>query len=338
MRVPTLEGHPGLRMTKMVSGHVVRLITLMIAVSILAFTLVILSPVDPVQQYLIGVPDVSEEQRAAIEEYWGVNEPPVQRFVGWAGSVIQGDFGISSIYRRPVLDIIGEKFVNSMVLMLCAWVFAGILGFAIGCLMGVFRNKWLDSILKRGCLLLCSVPTFWLGLLIMLVFSVFLGWFPLGLSSPIGVVNSDVTIWQKIHHLILPALTLSFLSFANIALHTRQKLVDVLESDYVLFAKARGESQWGIMKRHGFRNILLPAITLQFASFAELFGGSVLAENIFSYPGLGSAVSEAGLKGDVPLLLGITLFSALFVFTGNFIADMIYRVVDPRIREGSTSG
>ena len=111
--------------------------------------------------------------------------------------------------------------------------------------MGVFRNKWLDSILKRGCLLLCSVPTFWLGLLIMLVFSVFLGWFPLGLSSPIGVVNSDVTIWQKIHHLILPALTLSFLSFANIALHTRQKLVDVLESDYVLFAKARGESQWG---------------------------------------------------------------------------------------------
>ena len=110
--------------------------------------------------------------------------------------------------------------------------------------------------------------------------------------------------------------------------------MDVLESDYVLFAKARGESQWGIMKRHGVRNILLPAITLQFASFAELFGGSVLAENIFSYPGLGSAVSEAGLKGDVPLLLGITLFSALFVFTGNFIADMIYRVVDPRIREG----
>lgn len=338
MRISSLEGRSGFRITKMVSGQVARLVTLMIAVSVLAFTLVTLSPVDPVQQYLIGVPDVSAEQRAAIEEYWGVNEPPVQRFVGWAGSVLQGDFGVSSIYRRPVLDIIGEKFINSMALMLCAWVFAGVLGFVIGCLMGVFQNKWLDSILKRICLLLCSVPTFWLGLLIMLVFSVFLGWFPLGFSSPIGVANSDVTIWQKIHHLILPALTLSFLSFANIALHTRQKLVDVLESDYVLFAKARGESRWEIMRRHGFRNILLPAITLQFASFAELFGGSVLAENIFSYPGLGSAVSEAGLKGDVPLLLGITLFSALFVFTGNFIADLIYRAVDPRIREGSTSG
>ena len=111
-----------------------------------------------------------------------------------------------------------------------------------------------------------------------------------------------------------------------------------MESDYVLFAKARGESQWSIVLRHGLRNIILPAVTLQFAGFAELFGGSVLAENIFSYPGLGSAVSAAGLQSDVPLLLGITLFSVLFVFAGNFIANMIYGLVDPRIREGDARG
>lgn len=326
------------RITKMIASNIFKIVTLLIAVSIVAFTLVSLSPVDPVQQYLTGVPDVSEEQRAALEEYWGLDQPPVQRFFTWAGNALHGDLGTSTIYRRPVIDIIGEKFINSMALMLCSWLLSGIIGFVIGCIMGVFRNRWVDSILKRVCLLLCSVPTFWLGLLMLLVFSVFLGWFPTGLSSPIGVMNTDVTIWQKIHHLILPALTLSFMSFANIALHTRQKLVDVMESDYVLFAKARGESQWSIVLRHGLRNIILPAVTLQFAGFAELFGGSVLAENIFSYPGLGSAVSAAGLQSDVPLLLGITLFSVLFVFAGNFIANMIYGLVDPRIREGDARG
>ena len=168
----------------------------------------------------------------------------------------------------------------------------------------------------------------------LLVFSVGLGWFPLGFSTPIGVLNSEVTLWQRLHHLILPALTLSLMSFANIALHTRQKLVDVLESEYVLFARARGESAGTILRRHGLRNILLPALTLQFASFAELFGGSVLAETVFSYPGLGSAVAAAGLNSDVPLLLGITLFSTLFVCTGNLIANLLYGVVDPQIKTG----
>ena len=123
------------------------------------------------------------------------------------------------------------------------------------------------------------------------------------------------------------------MSFANIALHTRQKLVDVMESEYVLFARSRGEGKWRLFFRHGLRNTLLPALTLQFASFAELFGGSVLAENVFSYPGLGSAVSAAGLNSDVPLLLGVTLFSALFVCVGNMIANLLYGVVDPQIQE-----
>jgi peptide/nickel transport system permease protein len=125
---------------------------------------------------------------------------------------------------------------------------------------------------------------------------------------------------------------------SNIALHTRQKIIDVLESDYVLFAKARGESTFSIIKRHGLRNIMLPAITLQFASFSELFGGSVLAEQVFSYPGLGNAVTQAGLKGDVPLFLGIALWSALFVFVGNLMANIIYGIVDPQIREGNAHG
>lgn len=321
------------RMGRSFIQQAVKMLLLLLVVSIVAFALVSASPVDPVQQYLLGLGPVSDAQRAEIEAYWGVNEPPVERYLSWLQTVLRGDFGQSLLYRRPVLEIIGERFLNSLALMLCAWVFSGVIGFALGCVMGMHKDKPADRILKKVCYILTTVPTFWLGLIFLLVFSVWLGWFPLGFSTPIGVLNDEVTIWQRLYHLFLPALTLSLMSFANIALHTRQKLIDVMESEYVLFAKARGEGAWSLLKRHGLRNILLPALTLQFASFAELFGGSVMAENVFSYPGLGSAVAAAGLNSDVPLLLGITLFSALFVCVGNLIANLLYGVVDPRIRE-----
>lgn len=325
-----------MRVTKSIQTtitYILRVLTLLFAVSVIAFTLVKLSPVDPIQQYILSTGAVSPEQREELEEYWGIDEPPVKQFINWFSALLHGDMGTSLLYRRPVLDLIREKFLNTLALMICAWVFSGIIGFSLGCAMGVSKDKLCDRILKRICLFLCSVPTFWLGLVLLLIFSVWLGLFPIGFSSPIGMMNSDVSIWQQIHHLILPALSLSLMSFANVALHTRQKLIDVLESDYVLFAKARGEGRFTIVKRHGIRNILLPALTLQFASFAELFGGSVLAENVFSYPGLGSAVSAAGLNSDIPLLLGITLFSAVFVFTGNLIANILYGVIDPKIKE-----
>lgn len=311
-----------------------KIVSLLLAVSIVSFTLVCASPVDPVQQYVTGLGTaVSPEQRAQIEEYWGMDRPPVQRYLGWLERLLHGELGESSVYRRPVADIIGERFLNSLALMLCAWALSGISGFSLGCLMGMYRGRKPDKMIKSVCYILSSIPTFWLGLIFLLVFSVWLGWFPIGFSSPIGVLSRDVTVWQKIHHLLLPAFTLSLMSFSNIALHTRQKLADVLDSEYVLFARARGEGEWSILFRHGLRGVLLPALTLQFASFSELFGGSVLAETVFSYPGLGSAVSEAGLNGDVPLLLGITLFSALFVCAGNMAADLLYAVVDPKIRE-----
>lgn len=322
------------RLLRILVKNSIKIITLLLAVSIVSFTLVSISPIEPVQQYLLGLGTaVSPEKRAELEQYWGVDKPPVERYMIWLNELLHGNMGESSIYRRPVAQIIAERFVNSFALMLCAWILAGLIGFALGCVMGMYHDRMPDKSLKKLCYVLSSVPTFWLGLLLLLVFSVWLGWFPIGFSSPIGVTSGNVTIRQKLQHLILPAFTLSLMSFSNIALRTRQKLIDVLNSEYVLFARARGEGKWTILRRHGLRNILLPALTLQFASFAELFGGSVLAENVFSYPGLGSAVSAAGLQGDVPLLLGITLFSALFVCVGNMIADVLYCVIDPRIRE-----
>ena len=322
------------RLTRIFIRYSVKIISLLLAVSILAFILVDASPIDPVQQYILSLgAAVSPEQQAQIAAYWGADTPPLERYISWLAGVLRGDLGQSALYRRPVADIIGERFLNSLALMLCAWILAGILGFALGCVMGMYKDRLPDKILKKICYILSSVPTFWLGLVLLLVFSVGLGWFPIGFSRPIGLASGEVTIWQRLRHLVLPSLTLSFTSFSNIALHTRQKLTGVLSSEYVLFARARGEGKWTILKRHGLRGILLPALTLQFSSFSELFGGSVLAENVFSYPGLGSAVSAAGLNSDVPLLLGITLFSALFVCVGNLIANLLYGIIDPQIRE-----
>ena len=322
------------RLTRIFIRYSVKIISLLLAVSILAFILVDASPIDPVQQYILSLgAAVSPEQQAQIAAYWGADTPPLERYISWLAGVLRGDLGQSALYRRPVADIIGERFLNSLALMLCAWILAGILGFALGCVMGMYKDRLPDKILKKICYILSSVPTFWLGLVLLLVFSVGLGWFPIGFSRPIGLASGEVTIWQRLCHLVLPSLTLSFTSFSNIALHTRQKPTGVLSSEYVLFARARGEGKWTILKRHGLRGILLPALTLQFSSFSELFGGSVLAENVFSYPGLGSAVSAAGLNSDVPLLLGITLFSALFVCVGNLIANLLYGIIDPQIRE-----
>ena len=317
------------------AGYLLRAVTLLIAVSIAAFALVSVSPVDPVQQYVLAAGGVSAEQRAELEEYWGVNDPPVQRYVNWLASLLHGELGDSLIYRRPVADIVAERFLNSLALMGLSWVMSGVIGFVLGCIMGAKRGKLADRVLKKLCLVLSSLPTFWVGLIFLMVFSVQLGWFPVGFSTPIGALSSEVTVLQRLHHMILPAFTLSFVSFASIALHTREKLIAALESDYALFARARGESERSVIMRHGMRNIMLPAVTLQFASFSELFGGSVFVENVFSYQGLGSAVAEAGLNSDVPLLLAVTLVSALFVFAGNAVADAIYGIVDPRVREGA---
>ena len=290
----------GVRTGRAFLNHLLKTLALLLAVSVIAFALVSASPVDPVQQYVLGVGGVSPEQRLELEEYWGVNDPPVQRYLAWLGALLHVEFGQSRLYRRRLRAVIGERFANSLALMLCAWLFSGLIGFALGCVMGMSRDRLADRVIKKTCYILSSVPTFWLALVFLLIFAVWLGWFPLGFSTPIGMRNEDVTLAQRLHHLFLPALTLSLMSFSNIALHTRQKLVDVLESEYVLFARARGEGAWSILCRHGLRNILLPALTLQFASFAELFGGSVLAENVFSYPGLGSAVAAAGPPPPLP--------------------------------------
>lgn len=310
----------------------IKLISLLIVVCFASFWIVEQSPIDPVRAY-IGEMSIQSEQKAKLDEYWGVNTPAQEKFFNWAGKLLKGDFGVSLIYRVPVIDVIKEKFTASLILMACSWLISGVIGFVLGIIAGMKNGTWIDKAIKTYCYILTATPTFWLALLLLMVFSVYLGLFPLGFSVPIGVAAANVTLFDKFQHLILPALTLSLLGVAQIAMFTREKLIKVLLSDYVLFAKARGEKGLDLILRHGVRNVALPAITLQFLGFSELFGGAALVEQVFSYPGIGQATVAAGLRSDVPLLLGIVIFSAIFVFFGNLIADLIYEFIDPRLKQ-----
>ena len=308
----------------------------MLAVGLVVFALVSMSPIDPVQANVeqAAYVNMSEAKRAQLASYWGGDVPFWERFANWAGALLQGDMGTSLRFNAPVSEVIAHRAANSLALMGIAWLLSGVLGFALGVAAGARRGGALDRVVRSYCFLLASTPTFWLGLLILMVFAVQLGWFPIGFSVPIGVSAADVTLADAVHHLVLPALTLSVTGVANIALHTREKVVDVLESDYVRFARARGESELSVIVHHGLRNVALPAVTLQCAFISEIFGGSVLVEQVFSYPGLGQAAVTAGLGGDVALLAGIALVSAALVFSGNLLANILYGVLDPRMRVG----
>lgn len=318
---------------KYIIKSVIKAVSLIIALSILTFTLAQLSPIDPVRAYVGAESLASPEQMEYISQKWGLNDPPLERYGKWVSSMLKGDMGDSIVYSRPVIDVIYENVKNSFCLMFVSWILSGILGFALGIVAATYRDKLLDKAIRTFCYILSSTPTFWIGILLLLIFSVQLKIFPIGLSAPIGKAAATVTVWDRIYHLILPALTLSIIGISSIALHTREKMIEVWNSEYALFARARGESTFSIVKNHGIRNILLPAVTLQFASISELFGGSVLAENVFSYAGLGSVTVAAGTKGDLPLLLGITMFTGAIVFIGNMIANLLYPVIDPRIKE-----
>lgn len=317
---------------RFIAGRTLRLATLLVGVAIAAFILMANSPVDPVDAYVgADMMSLSSEQRTQIEDRWGLNDPPLQRFGAWAGQIGQGNLGQSQVFHAPVSEVIASRFMASLALMGAAWLLAGVIGFGLGVLAGARRGTFVDRAVTWWSYTLASAPTFWVGLLLLYAFSVSLQWTPVCCAGPIGALPGDVTLLERIHHLILPALTLSIIGIGPMALHTRAAVIEVMGEDHVTFARALGESRRGVILRRVLRNAAAPAVMLQFSSLGELFGGSILAEQVFSYPGLGQATTTAALRQDVPLLLGIALFMTLFVFVGNLIGDIVHSRMDRRV-------
>lgn len=323
------------RLMRCVALPLARLVSLLLAVSFVTFMLVASSPIDPVQANVgqAAYASMTPERRAELAERWGADKPLLERYASWLEDALHGDFGESLRFNAPVTDVLAERIAASLGLLACAWVLAGLLGIVLGVVAGARAGGLADRAIRAWCYVLSATPAFWLALLALMVFSVYLGWFPVGFAAPIGAAGG-VSVAARLHHMALPALVLSLTGIANVALHTREKTIEVLGSDYARFARARGEGEASIVIRHGERNLVLPAISLLCAQVGELVGGSVLVEQVFSYPGLGQAAVTAGLGGDAPLLVAIALVTALAVFAGNACANVLYRVVDPRLRNG----
>ena len=295
------------------------MLILLFFVSIAAFALVSMAPLDPLQTNVgqAAMGSMSPEQIERLRLYWGEGIPPLKRYLAWAGDFIRGNMGISLLYHQPVAKVIQVRFASSVWLMAAAWILSGVTGVILGMTAGARKGSLTDRVISAYALVTASTPAFWVALVLLMVFAVWLKVLPVGLSVPIGADAATVSIADRIRHGILPAAALSLTGISNITLHTR------------------GESMSSIVLRHGLRNMILPALTLQFASISEIFGGSVLVEQVFSYPGLGQAAVSAGLGSDIPLLMGITMISAAMVFAGNFIADILYEIIDPRMRRGA---
>jgi len=315
------------------SGKIlIRFISLILAVLLLTFGLMEVSPMDPVETYIGSIKRISTEQKQMVRERWGVDKPLFTKILNWTKNAIKGDFGYSVTFEKDVSEIIRQALSNSLLLILTAWILSFVFGVLLGIWAAIRQNRLADRVIKTIAYLFSSIPSFWFGILLLLIFSVKLKWLPIGYSSPIGKAEK-VLFSEKLYHMILPALTLSIMEISTICLYAREKLIEVLDSDYALYEYARGKSVIEVIKEHGIRNILLPVVTLQFGSINEIIGGTLLIESIFSYNGIGRITIKAGLRGDLPLILAITIVTATIVFVGNLIANMLYPLIDPRIKE-----
>src|SRR5690625_3707858 len=193
-------------LTRWLILKLLKLFLLLLAVSLATFSLVKLSPIDPIQAYLgAGRMQVSPEQIKEIEAYWGVQAPFFEQFTHWLFNILQGNLGESSIYRQPVIEIISDRFLSSFLLMFVAWVLSALLGIVLGSIAAMKENKWLDKWIRAYCYTLLATPGFWLGMLILLMFSVYMGLFPIGFEAPIGMLSTEVSMMDRVYHMILPA-------------------------------------------------------------------------------------------------------------------------------------
>ncbi|BDN96959.1 inner membrane transport protein [Citrobacter braakii] len=318
-----------LPLMKSVVGHFLRLIVLLVLVAAGTFMLLSFSPVDPIRAYigndLLHVPP---EQYARIAARWGLDQPLWERFGHWFIRVLQGDLGYSMLFNAPVASVIKERFATSFALLGGAWLLSGILGTAMGFVAGRYLNRWPDKAICRLSYLLSSLPTFWIGMLLLALFAVRWPVFPVCCAWEPGNSGDMATLAERLRHLVLPVCALSLLGLGQITLHTRESIASVMKSDFVRFARSQGDKGWSLLRHQVLRHAITPALCLQFASLGELLGGALLAEKVFAYPGLGQATIDAGLRGDLPLLMGIVLFSTILVFIGNSLSTWLVHVLN----------
>jgi peptide/nickel transport system permease protein len=295
----------------------------LLGMTIVIFLLLSVLPGDPAE--LIQGDMADQETINALREEWGLDRPMLERYVTWLSKVMRFDLGTSLYDGTPVLKLILNRFPFSLLLAVTSLVFAAFIAIPFGVLAATRQNTMLDYMTVVAATAGLSMPVFWLGLLLMLLFGIYLEWLP------ISGMHGGIFSWQGFSHLIMPALSLGALEAATICRMTRSSMLEIIRQEYVLTARSKGVSERIVIWSHAFPNALIPVITVVGLRLRYVFSGVVLTETVFSWPGIGKLLYDAVLARDYPLIQGTALFVAIGVVFLNIIVDLAYALVDPRI-------
>ncbi len=323
---------------KQIAARIAQAVGLILAVVVLNFTLIHIAPGDAAVVIAgesgAGDPEVIAE----IREDLGLDDPFATQLVRYVGNVASGDLGQSYHFQQPVTSLISDRLWPTILLVGTALVFA----IVIGVLVGVFTARRPESPVSHGVTVFSlvgfSMPVFWTGLLLIILFASKVQWFPVsGMSDPRFVGNWLESWIDTAHHLVLPALTLGLIYLAQYSRLSRASMLEVLQSDYVRTARAKGLRERVVVYKHALRNAVIPVVTVAGLQFGALISGALLVETVFNWPGLGRLAADAVFRRDAPVLLGVLLSSATLVVVVNILTDLVYRLIDPRIRVGGAA-
>ncbi len=324
-------------------GYIVRrllaAIPLVLGVATIVFFVVHLAPGDPASLYI--APGVSPEAVEQVRQNMGLDRPVYERYVRWMGAMLQGDFGVSFSRNQPVRDVIVQILPNTLLLSFSALILAFGAGILIGVVQAVRQNSFTDGALSVGSLFFYSMPSFWLALMLILVFSLYARnvwgwpiWFPA--SGMVSVDHHAMGAWEQVldraRHLVLPAVSLALVLAAGVARYTRGSMLEVIRQDYIRTARAKGLPERTVIFKHALRNALIPVVTLLGLYLPVLFSGTVVIETVFAWPGMGKLMVDSIFQRDYPVVMAGALVFAVMVVLGNLMADLLYAAVDPRIR------
>jgi peptide/nickel transport system permease protein len=312
-------------MTRYLIQRIVGMIAVMFTVVTIVFVIVRVAPGDPAA-VMLG-PDATPADIAALRERLGLDRPLVVQYVYFLGQLLRGDLGQSIFLNMPVLSALAERAEPTFFLTVFSILIASIIALPVGILSAYRRGSLFDQLATTLAMLAASIPSFWLGLILIQVFAVRLGWFPVS-----GYGGPDASFLTRLSHLVLPALALGVVSSALITRFTRASMLDVLNDDYVRTARSKGMGEFRVVMKHAFKNALIPVLTVVGLTAALLISGAIVTETVFGLPGVGNLVVSAVLRRDYPVIQGALLVIAALYVLINFVIDMLYLLIDPRVR------
>jgi peptide/nickel transport system permease protein len=317
-------------MTQYLIRRILISIPTLIAISIVLFTILALAPGDPLAEFAMN-PAVPPEVRQRIRQSMGLDDPIPVRYVKWASSMLRGDFGYSFRSKSPVIDLIRQRLPTTLYVIGTAYLLSVLIAIPVGVLSAIRQYSIFDNIATTFAFIGFSLPTFVTGILFILVFSVKLGWLPMIYRTTIET-EGLAGLWEKGKQALMPIMVLGLFETAALTRYTRAAMLETIHQDYVRTARAKGLSERVVILRHALRNALIPVVTIVALSIPGIFTGAVITEQIFRVPGMGSLLISAIRDNDTPVIMAITIIFSALVVLFNLIADILYGVLDPRIK------